>query len=177
MGISAKDISADLKPEGSLRDIYVENTELSDWKTFLEGIQNRKESFGYAIAGTEKWQSDIPSVEELFRKYKKETPGIVRFQIANATAMCHFFVEEEIEINIDPRELESDDDLEALLAFLRWLGELLNRDVLLCHENWKEEGICTYDHKNRQLRLCEQSSAGNVGYAPPSPDFSVRERK
>ncbi len=161
MGISARDISPDFKPDGSLRDIYVEGTNFKDWRAFLGGIQKRKENFGYAIVGTDDWKNEIPPIEELFRIYKEETPGKIRFQIGNATAMCLFFVEDEIELDVDPREFRSHEDLEALLDFLRWLGELLSRDVLLCHENAKDEGICRFVCKTKELNLCEPGEALN----------------
>jgi hypothetical protein len=48
---------------------------------------------------------------------------------------AHFFCEDEIEFDLDPRELLDDDDLAAILDFMRVIGRRLRKEVLVSVES------------------------------------------
>ena len=51
---------------------------------------------------------------------------------------CHFFIEDEIELDIDPREVTSQAALDNVMNFMGSLGAYLARDVILTEENSPE---------------------------------------
>ncbi len=51
---------------------------------------------------------------------------------------------EEIECDIDPREIASQADLNALLDFVRRLGDKTQKQVVITPENGRHEPILTY---------------------------------
>ena len=57
---------------------------------------------------------------------------------------CHFFTEQEIELDLDPRELPADEDILRLTHFMALVGDGLQREVLLTYENGPEGPIVRY---------------------------------
>jgi hypothetical protein len=49
-------------------------------------------------------------------------------------ANCHFFTEDEIEFDLDPREILSASDFDAVCAFVQAVGRALRRPVHVCQE-------------------------------------------
>jgi hypothetical protein len=48
---------------------------------------------------------------------------------------CHFFTEQEIELDLDPREVNSEERLNSLFRFMKVLGKHLGKEVILTLEN------------------------------------------
>ncbi len=58
---------------------------------------------------------------------------------------CHFFTTEEIEFDIDPREITGESDFQALTEFMRFVGLKLSRRVALTPEGGPDEMLLEYD--------------------------------
>jgi len=53
-------------------------------------------------------------------------------------ANCHFFTVEEIEFDIDTREVKGQQELNALLEFMRCLAHATDKEAVLTAENMPE---------------------------------------
>lgn len=47
----------------------------------------------------------------------------------------HFFSDQQIEFDIDPREINSSLDLERILRFMRSISSILQKEIILSAEN------------------------------------------
>ena len=61
-----------------------------------------------------------------------------------ATLNCHFFTEDEVEFDLDPREMKPE-LLGTLVDFFRLLGEATTKPVLLTMENMPEAVIMRFE--------------------------------
>jgi hypothetical protein len=117
--------------DGSLRDIYIFNTTLEDWKKFLIFLTGRSGSV-YSVDGE---SAPLPhNLQEQFRP-DRERSYLLAFPVGRLILHCHFFSVEEIELDLDPRDIQSQDDLSQLAPFLRELAALLGKEVRLTAEN------------------------------------------
>jgi hypothetical protein len=114
--------------EGSLRDVYVLQTDLSDWKRFL--VFSSRFSCTYTFDGA---MSALPEVDSIF--LNRDGSHLLRVNLGTATASCHFFVASEIELDLDPREIQSPKAHGEVLAFLEGLAGAVGKPVLLTPEN------------------------------------------
>jgi hypothetical protein len=64
----------------------------------------------------------------------------------------HFFTENEIEGDLDPREIDSDERLGKLLRFLRTVGQGLSREVRLTPENCSDTVLLAYSPREDAWR-------------------------
>ena len=58
---------------------------------------------------------------------------------------CHFFIVDEIELDVDPREITAQSDHHALLAFVRHVALGLQKQALLTPENGEDTPFLTFD--------------------------------
>lgn len=114
--------------DGSLRDIYVHRTTLADWQRLLD----RAESLGakYAFNGL---NATLPSAIDIFNN--RSGSHSLTFDVDKVSLHCHFFVAEEIEIDINPREIESAAQHEAVLDFVATLATALGKPASITPED------------------------------------------
>lgn len=58
---------------------------------------------------------------------------------------CHFFTDQDIELDLDPREISSQGHLDLLLGFMRRLGAATAKSVVITPENKPELPIIRYE--------------------------------
>jgi hypothetical protein len=137
--------------DGSWRDIYILHTNKQDWEKWVNyvnenyridsynGKEDKKENAINFSVIEEKWNgsSDFLSTATVF---------IDRIQI-NA----HFFIDTEIENDIDPREINSLEDHNRLIKYMTDLSILLDKDVILTPENEQETILIKIGIKNVEV--------------------------
>ena len=94
------------EPDGSLLDIYIQETNINDWLTLIDFLNaNYKLKYGPT--------DDDESAERINRDYIQnvfaDTFGelerkSVSVHFDNLNFNCHFFLQDEIEFDADPRE-------------------------------------------------------------------------
>lgn len=132
------DYKADFEWDGSLRDIYVLDTSLSHWQALLDLLHSGTYKFSTYAYGEEAPAPLPPSATNLFNR------GIGHLLCINLGPLvlnCHFFTEQEIEFDLDPREVKSQAEAEHLFAFMIHLGNLMNKEVVLTPENGQDSPI------------------------------------
>jgi hypothetical protein len=134
-------IAPDFKPDGSLRDINVVATSLSDWQNVLDSVRGFEPSPTYSVNGV---PTELPSrVEEAFKSRSVASPRL-SLSLGTITLNCHFFQESDIEFDFDPAEVHGQDQLDALASFMRRLGKVTGKVVVLTPENAMEIPILRY---------------------------------
>jgi hypothetical protein len=77
------------------------------------------------------------------------------FDIGGIQVACHFFIESEIEFDLWPREVDSQEQLDKLLQFICLIGDTVRKTVSLCFESFAQYPIITYDPSTEELTHCE----------------------
>lgn len=82
----------------------------------------------------------MPSAAVIFADREiREGISVFGVCVGSVWLNCHFFTVDEIEFDLDPRDVSSAADFAALLHFMQGLGQAVNRPVLLTTEGWTED--------------------------------------
>src|ERR1700682_724912 len=121
--------------DGSWRDIYVFRTDMADWQRMLDAIR----AAGYTLVYFRDNQpTELPGDASQAFALTGECDRLLSVWFANVQANCHFFTDEEIEFDIDPREVKGQQQLDALLGFMHCLAEAVGKETVLTAENCPE---------------------------------------
>jgi hypothetical protein len=125
-----KDIFAPDK--GSLLDVRVFDTTLQDWQSVLDYL-----SAHYVIRYSENWVSKpLPSAEVIWKK-RQQVTVLLEIELSGFNVNAHFFVENEIEIDIRPEDVDSRDKTDSVFEFMTSLATVLGKEVFLVPEHGK----------------------------------------
>ncbi len=131
--------------DGSWRDIYVTPATLDDWKAILPFLRSQPD---VEFLRESRAVSVPASLDESFFDGPRPT---LRFRVGGVLVVFHFFTPEEIECDIDPREITGQASLDAVLAFMRQLGDLTHKRTVLTPENCSDHPIVSYDPESREF--------------------------
>lgn len=141
-----EEIASELAWDGAWRDIYVVGATIADWRRILALLNDMTpDALAFYVDG-EKLLS-APSADLIFER-RQETSTLLQVSAGNVHLNCHFFCEEEIEFDLDPRELRGEQDFQAVLAFMSTLANGTGKPAILTHENSQEAVIWTVQPGN-----------------------------
>ena len=122
--------------DGSLRDIYIRGTTLVDWQRFLDFV--RTQSGWTASFRWDDQERPMPAdASDIFEERRHASP-LLSLSLQGIVVNCHFFMPDEIELDVDPRQIAQQDDAERVYAFLAQAGKHLRKEVTLTEENSPE---------------------------------------
>jgi len=131
----------DFRWDGSLRDIYITPATLSDWQAVYPLLHDFP-GVEYSVDGA---AQPLPtSVKQVFATRHSGNP-MLRVRVGRTFVVFHFFSDDEIECDVDPREITSQSDLDALLGFVRQLGDTTHKRVVVTQESIRDEPIISYE--------------------------------
>ncbi|MGW7208054.1 hypothetical protein [Streptomyces sp. NPDC054837] len=120
---------------GSLPDLRVPHASAADWQALLDLVVERGWSHEYREGATE---LPLPrAAEVLARSLDAECPQLRVRPAENMLAIFHFLAEEEIDFDMDLRELQGQERLDLFCNFLRTVGRRLGKSVFM-----DPEGAC-----------------------------------
>ncbi|MGI4744027.1 MAG: hypothetical protein ACRYG7_53435 [Janthinobacterium lividum] len=125
--------------DGSWRDIYVLNATRDDWKKWIEHVNDT-----YEVTFTaEGYKDGVVSnkVDAGFIDYRwdeEHYTACASVFLRQVQINCHFFTDEQIENDIDPKEVESIDDHLRIVDYMKSISKLLGKEVILTEENSEE---------------------------------------
>lgn len=125
-------IASDFKWDGSLREIRVPGTSVADWQHFLDALRRIAPSFTFTI---DKEAADLPILAEEALACRQTASPLLSFQAGDVRLNCHFFSADEIELDLDPRDVTGDIQLAALADLMGWMADTIGRLVVLTSEN------------------------------------------
>src|SRR5262245_64131257 len=70
---------------------------------------------------------------------RENSRSLLSVNVGNLLLNCHFFTVDEIEFDLDPREVKVEGDLEELFDFLRRLCRISNKQTALRSEEHTSE--------------------------------------
>ncbi len=119
------------KLDGSLRDIYIQNTSIEDWGKLID-LLNSEYNLKY-------FSENKIKKDEVFKYLQDETGEVecsnVSIEIENIKINCYFFFIEQIEFDIDPSEIKTKSDFEKILLFMTKISSTLKKQITLTGEN------------------------------------------
>jgi len=134
------------EPDGSLRDVYIQGTIKKDWDNFIEYAKNLR--YSYKVNNEEKELS-----LNLDSFWQQENQKLLSLYIGNIQINCHFFGEEEIELDIDVRDFKRDQDYLDFVDFIKQIGTKLAKDVIVTGENTQDYIILRYSCSKNSLHV------------------------
>ncbi len=140
-------VKKDFVDDGSLRDIYFLNANIDKWQEFIGAIPSSDFNFEYQLDGEQK---TLPKKAiKIFED--KEHSHLLILKKEGINFNCHFFIKEEIEFDISPNEVNSQDKLAIVMKFMVYFGDLLNLKVILTPENFQKSPILVKDVGNERI--------------------------
>jgi hypothetical protein len=124
--------------DGSLRDVYIQNIDASDWYKFIAVLEEYP--FKYSFDGIE---LPLPNISDILAD--RSGSHLLSISVGSVSVNCHFFLKSEIELDISPREIEGQLQHDAVIVFVEHLSNSLQRPALLTPENGDVCPFLTYD--------------------------------
>ncbi|QXP57810.1 hypothetical protein H0I25_08530 [Cellulophaga sp. HaHa_2_95] len=135
--------------DGALRDIYVQNATISDWEKAVDLLNSKyKLTFGvYEDNLTDK--IDFEYVKTMFAEETSELETkSATIDLNGITVKCYFFLENQIEFDINPTEIKTELELNTITDFMKSISSKLEKQITLCGENQPEFPLIKIDIKN-----------------------------
>lgn len=129
--------------DGSLRDIYVSGATQVTWGAFLELAR----SYGAKLLSQGR-PADFPAVQDGLADLGHNHLLVV--SLGQVRLHCHFFSPDEIELDVDPRDVTSEDDHLAVLKFVRSLSISCKLAAVITPENLKDRPYLRFEPENNQ---------------------------
>lgn len=136
--------------DGSLRDVYIFDTTAADWIVLCDLA--REYGHRYTYDGSEK---PLPEVHGIFEN--RNGSHLLQITVGRLVACCHFFVSTEIELDLDPREVNGPRDHAEVLLFLERLSDRTSKAVFVTAENAEDIPYLQYDPHSREWKVCESA--------------------
>lgn len=133
--------------DGSLLDIYIHDTTLNDWQSFAKFIRFGKYNFSFATG-----DNSLSLPEDVQDVFNGEEASLLSISINGMQANCHFFGIEEIELDIDPREIESEEKFRDLMDFISSLGQALAKQVRITPENLPSRPLFLFMPESNEVK-------------------------
>lgn len=149
------------EPDGTLRDIYVENVNMEDWKILINYL-NANHNLKYGSSNdhniVNKADKDylIKLLSDETGEMELKTLSII---VENIIINTHFFSIDKIEFDIEPREINSEADYEKLLSFMNEISRLLNKPLILTGENQIDFPLIKTDFSKGLIKVLTKKDA------------------
>jgi hypothetical protein len=124
--------------DGSLRDIYVHDTDNLHWDHFDR--MARQYECTYSFDGEAQPFSGSHSVLA-----NREGPHVLSFVLGGSVEICcHFFTSGQLELDISPQQINGPHEHELVLAFVENLAETLGLPADITPENFEKKPFLRY---------------------------------
>jgi hypothetical protein len=125
--------------DGSWRDIYVLNATRDDWKKWIAHVNDTcRVSF---VAENYEDEKAIDKINAGFIDYRWDEEHYTTCAsvfLNEVQVNCHFFMDNEIENDIDPKQVKSLDDHLMIMSYMKAISTLLGKEVILTEENCED---------------------------------------
>lgn len=129
------------EPDGRLRVIHVRVANAVVWEAALRFLLAQGVST-YLVDGHEAPGPRQP--HDALRLRPGASPALLGRRNGIEFA-CHFFSEDDVEINFLPSDIDGPERFESLLSFVRGLGRATVQDVLITPEDCADVAFLRYD--------------------------------
>lgn len=117
---------------GALPDLFVPDATVQDWQAVLDLVTASGWQWQFEIDGT---TYPLPTAASVFaRAPRVETAKLNVWPVPGVLAIFWFWSETEISFDVDLRELQGQQGVDTLCAFLRAIGSTLSKPALMAPE-------------------------------------------
>lgn len=158
-----KNIDWIFEKDGALRDIYVQNARIVDWENVVDLLNSEyKLTFGvYKDNLTDK--IDFGYVKTMFADETGELETkSATIDLNGIVVKCFFFLENQIEFDINPTEIKTELDFNKIIDFMKSISSKLEKQITLCGENQPEFPLIKIDTKNGIEKILTEKEAENL---------------
>jgi len=134
------------EPDGSLRDVYLAGVDAEGWSKFIRYASTHP--LTYKADGED---ADFPGVAEVFRLRDKS--HCLSIWVGDAAANCHFVLEDEIELDLDPREILGPIQHNAILSFIEGAALAVGATAAISPEGCQNSPFMAFDVRERDWRI------------------------
>ncbi|MEU5582755.1 hypothetical protein ABZ791_28585 [Streptomyces huasconensis] len=114
---------------GALPDVHVPNTSAEDWQAVLDLVAEKGWKCQYSVGER---VLPVPRAEAvLSRPVDAECPELRVWLTEDVLAIFRFYAVDEIDFDVDLRELQGQKRLDVFCGFLRDIGRRLGKPVLM----------------------------------------------
>ncbi|MGY1433067.1 hypothetical protein [Streptomyces sp. SudanB135_2055] len=133
----------DLDLMGSLPDVRVPNASVEDWQSVLDLVAEKGWECQYSEG---KSVLPVPRAEAvLSRPANAQCPELRVWPTADVLAIFRFDADDEVDFDVDLRELQGQARLDVLCGFLREIGRRLGKPVLMDPEGDSGHPVLGFD--------------------------------
>ncbi len=153
------DVAEYFEFDGSLLDAYVFDVSMADWQHIIDVLRAQAWWLDYTLDG-----SSLPlpeHVSDIFAARREASATLHIRPAAEVLINTHFFSDDEIEFDFDPRELQGQDRLDVLCSFLRTVGSALNKPIVVTPENSPDRPLLTYTPSDDRLTATRWDTGEN----------------
>lgn len=126
-----RDIKWIFESDGFLRDIYVQDISLQDWKLLIKYLNK---SHKLIFDDLDKIDSNYVLTFLIDNNGEMDAKSVA-INLDGIFVNCHFFIADQIEFDINPNDINSLKDYLKIEAFMKNISELLSNQVTLTGEN------------------------------------------
>ncbi|WP_031487691.1 hypothetical protein [Streptomyces bicolor] len=146
---------------GSLPDVRVPGASVEDWQAVLDLVAEKgwkcRYSEGEAVL-------PVPRAEPvLARPADAECPNLRVWPTADVVAIFRFHADDEIDFDVDLRELQGQERLDVFCGFLREIGRRLGKPVLMDPEGAHGHPVLGYDTEADRVVLLAEPLVSDRG--------------
>ncbi|MFJ3803691.1 hypothetical protein ACIPSJ_46360 [Streptomyces sp. NPDC090088] len=145
----------DLDLVGSLPDVRVPNTSVEDWQEVLDLVTEKGWTCQYSEGQT---VLAVPRAETvLSRPAGTEFPELRVWPTADVLVIFRFQADDDVDFDVDLRELQGQDRLDVFCDFLREIGRRLGKPVLMDPEGDYGHPVLGFDVEADRVVLLANS--------------------
>ena len=146
------------EPDGwLLRDIYIQDVSLTDWKQLIDFLNsNYNLKFG---------EEDLIQIDkEYVINYLTDNTGEIesktlRIDLDGIDVHCYFFLQDEIEFDIVPKDIKSFSDFGKLEEFMTAISKVLKKQITLTGENDPKFPLIKIDYEKEIYKILTKQEA------------------
>ncbi|AWI26827.1 hypothetical protein [Flavobacterium pallidum] len=155
------DIKWIFEPDGALRDIYVTNINVDDWKNLIDFLNNEFViRFGITQHNFQLNKIDKNyALQYLTSRTDQMESKTISIILDDILINCHLFSNSEIEFDIDPTEIKSETELNKIIAFMKSISKQLRKQIFLTGENDQEFPLITIDETSNVAHFLTKAEA------------------
>ena len=125
--------------DGSLRDIYIHNTTIEDWKTWINYVnENYTVQFFDRSNNNKVEKIEIEKIVQYWNK-ENEDGVFASIDVDGIKIMCYFTIENEIETDFTPGDIKNIGDHNNLVAYLKDCSRTLQKTMVVTAEMQEEK--------------------------------------
>jgi len=121
------------KSDGALRDIYVQDVDQSDYRKLINLLNSEyKIKFGEKNSP----QIDFSYIQRMWTDESDELGSTsLTIDLGGVLIKSHFFIPEQIEFDLAPRQINQLSDLNLIIDFMSAISKTIKKQVTLTNEN------------------------------------------